>query len=181
MAIRKSGHRGLLMTRQLISTNEQPLLRSPHAKPPPQSGFVQVRKPVNRNQLQRLCRLPGAFGFCVKVGGLIRVANVPRNPSKRSARSSCCKKAFCKSPDTFDLEFRIDPRMRGNCHGQGSCIQALKTQPEIDKLAVGILLFEYKRTPSEETKSEQRLRAAILRSAHQRNESTHRYSVLRRH
>jgi len=30
------------MTRQLISTNKQPLLRSPHAKRPPQSGFVQV-------------------------------------------------------------------------------------------------------------------------------------------
>ena len=52
-----------------------------------------------------------------------------------------------KSPDTFDLEFWINPRMRGNCHGQGSCIQALKTQPEIDKLAVGILHSEYKRTP----------------------------------
>jgi len=25
--------------------------------------------------------------------------------------------------------------MRGNCHGQGSCIQALKAQPEIDKSA----------------------------------------------
>ena len=30
------------MTRQLISTNKQPLLRSAHAKRPPQSGFVQV-------------------------------------------------------------------------------------------------------------------------------------------
>jgi hypothetical protein len=30
------------MTRQLISTNKQPLLRSSHAKRPPQSGFVQV-------------------------------------------------------------------------------------------------------------------------------------------
>jgi hypothetical protein len=30
------------MTRQLISTNKQPLLREPHAKRPPQSGFVQV-------------------------------------------------------------------------------------------------------------------------------------------
>jgi len=30
------------MTRKLISTNKQPLLRSPHAKRPPQSGFVQV-------------------------------------------------------------------------------------------------------------------------------------------
>jgi len=30
------------MTRQLISTNKQPLLRSLHAKRPPQSGFVQV-------------------------------------------------------------------------------------------------------------------------------------------
>jgi hypothetical protein len=39
----KSGHRDLLMTRQLISTNKQPLLRPPHAKRPPQSGFVQVR------------------------------------------------------------------------------------------------------------------------------------------
>jgi len=33
------------MTRQLISTNKQPLLRSPHAKRPPQSGFVQARLP----------------------------------------------------------------------------------------------------------------------------------------
>jgi len=33
------------MTRQLISTNEQPLLRSSHAKRPPQSGFVQVGQP----------------------------------------------------------------------------------------------------------------------------------------
>src|SRR5437870_13525250 len=31
----KSGHGDLLMTRQLISTNNQPLLRSPHAKRPP--------------------------------------------------------------------------------------------------------------------------------------------------
>ena len=30
------------MTRQLISTNKQPLLRSSHAKRPPQNGFVQV-------------------------------------------------------------------------------------------------------------------------------------------
>jgi hypothetical protein len=30
------------MTRQLILTNKQPLLRSSHAKRPPQSGFVQV-------------------------------------------------------------------------------------------------------------------------------------------
>ena len=30
------------MTRQLISTKKQPLLRSSHAKRPPQSGFVQV-------------------------------------------------------------------------------------------------------------------------------------------
>ena len=30
------------MTRQHISTNKQPLLRSSHAKRPPQSGFVQV-------------------------------------------------------------------------------------------------------------------------------------------
>jgi len=33
------------MTRQLISTNKQPLLRSPHAKRPPQSGFVLVALP----------------------------------------------------------------------------------------------------------------------------------------
>jgi hypothetical protein len=33
------------MTRQLISTNKQPLLRSSHAKRPPQNGFVQVAKP----------------------------------------------------------------------------------------------------------------------------------------
>ena len=32
------------MTRQLISTNKQTLLRSSHAKRPPQSGFVQVGK-----------------------------------------------------------------------------------------------------------------------------------------
>src|SRR5215470_12436763 len=38
----KSGHRDLLMTRQLISTKKQSLLRSSHAKRPPQSGFVQV-------------------------------------------------------------------------------------------------------------------------------------------
>jgi hypothetical protein len=30
------------MTRQLISANKQPSLREPHAKRPPQSGFVQV-------------------------------------------------------------------------------------------------------------------------------------------
>ena len=30
------------MTRQLISTNRQPLLRSPHAKRPPPGGFVQT-------------------------------------------------------------------------------------------------------------------------------------------
>jgi len=45
------------------------------------------------------------------------------------------QRTFCKSPDTFDLDFWVDPRMRGNCHGQGSCIQALKIHPEIDKLA----------------------------------------------
>src|SRR5215831_7147416 len=39
----KSGHRDLLMTRQLISTNGQPLLRPSHAKRPPQSGFVRSR------------------------------------------------------------------------------------------------------------------------------------------
>jgi len=33
------------MTRQLISTNKQPLLRSSHAKCPPQSGFVLVALP----------------------------------------------------------------------------------------------------------------------------------------
>jgi len=33
------------MTRQLISTNGQPLLRPSHAKRPPQSGFVQVGLP----------------------------------------------------------------------------------------------------------------------------------------
>jgi hypothetical protein len=33
------------MTRQLISTNKQPLLRSSHAKRPPQNGFVQVGLP----------------------------------------------------------------------------------------------------------------------------------------
>src|SRR5215467_11239852 len=42
--------------------------------------------------LRWLRRFPGTFGFCLKVGGLIRVANVPRNPSKPSARSSSCKK-----------------------------------------------------------------------------------------
>jgi hypothetical protein len=40
--VAKSGHRDLLMTRQLTSTNKQSLLCSPHAKRPPQSGFVQV-------------------------------------------------------------------------------------------------------------------------------------------
>ena len=30
------------MTRQLISTIKQPMLRSPHAKRPPPAGFVQV-------------------------------------------------------------------------------------------------------------------------------------------
>jgi len=33
------------MTRQLISTNKQPLLHSSHAKRPPQNGFVQVGLP----------------------------------------------------------------------------------------------------------------------------------------
>ena len=60
----KSGHRDLLMTRQLISTNKQPLLRSSHAKRPPQSGFVQVSKSsmfVLEPKLPRMPLAPGAW------------------------------------------------------------------------------------------------------------------------
>ena len=42
------------MTRQLISTNKQPLLRSSHAKRPPQNGFVQVAKPEKSIQMDDL-------------------------------------------------------------------------------------------------------------------------------
>ncbi len=47
------------MTRQLISTNKQPLLRSPHVKRPPQSGFVQVgiSPAIDRSLLARLAVL----------------------------------------------------------------------------------------------------------------------------
>src|ERR1700746_102333 len=41
----KSGHKDLLMTRQLTLSAWQSPLRSPHAKRLPQGGYVQTRKP----------------------------------------------------------------------------------------------------------------------------------------
>ena len=43
------------MTRQLISTNKQPLLRSSHAKRPPQNGFVQVAFP-DKWPIRTICK-----------------------------------------------------------------------------------------------------------------------------
>src|SRR5438105_10439890 len=42
-------------------------------------------------------------------------------------------------------KFRVDPRRGWNCHAQGSCIRALKTQSEIDQFGVGVFDFECKR------------------------------------
>jgi len=50
------------MTRQLISNNKQPLLRSAHAKRPPQSGFVQVGKP------DKLLPVTESGANCVELG-----------------------------------------------------------------------------------------------------------------
>src|SRR2546429_2895981 len=46
----KSGHGDLLMTRQLISTNNQPLLRSPHAKRPPHGRLRPNAEKLNREK-----------------------------------------------------------------------------------------------------------------------------------
>jgi len=60
------------MTRQLISTNKQPLLRSSHAKRPPQSGLVQVGLPVTWIQLS---------GFPVNQASLTIGMQVPASDS----------------------------------------------------------------------------------------------------
>ena len=72
------------MTRQLISTNKQPLLRSSHAKRPPQNGFVQVGKP-EKFVLGPCC---GAQSCRMQHGGAYFTANSFSNNSSESLAPS---------------------------------------------------------------------------------------------
>jgi hypothetical protein len=58
------------MTRQLILTNKQPLLRSSHAKHPPQSGFVQVGLSSGNQTLTR-CAFVGTYLVRLPTSGLL--------------------------------------------------------------------------------------------------------------
>ena len=81
------------------------------------------------------CRCPGggmADAEDLKSSGDFSSCGFDSHPGHQSRKF----RIQAESSNTFDFEFRIDSRMRGNCQGQGSCVRVLKTQPEFDELTV---------------------------------------------